>query len=795
MLDQSSVQDALTRIQQLFRDSSSALLEGHLEQVSQLNSEWVSLLRQLAKEPLMPAQQCEVWLMHSKQLTHCGQYNELSHRFEEAEHHYQQASELLESIRQTKDYDAYFPTSHLRLIQSDCYGYLAGLYRKQSRRKEAYELNELAIDALPTEPTKEDVSYSAYLQAYLEVYNTRALLLTDDKQFEEAATIYEQSLRFARQHDFVVGQVQTLNNLGVLSYWQSFGQDDVAKAGYYQRAEEYFRTVQVLNQQLGPTNFLNAITDDVNLGTLYCGIKRYDQAIVNLGQALMKLDRYADAVNGPDQLRLRENQAFCEQMMVSALVNNRQSRDAFVFLENRRSRSLMELSSKPKRLLHQFQGNEVRNVLQPDEAFVTFSNTDQDKYVVLVVRADQTAALEIIYYDYVEELYTKYQIQIDRLLGTKARFTQQIPYGRNTPTILQKRAKNYNLLRLIHWFRLLLERQDLFELSLIQKVAYQLHALLVEPILPYLAGISKLHISTDGSLGLLPFEVLRDADNAYLIEKYTISYVRTLHHLAYFMQRNKQRKIRHSMLIVKNSVYVQEQGERVTELTEEERRQILIRYHRSELTDDDFRKLYGRINFPDLTAVNEEIKGIQEAIPQAQLLTDVPLTKQAFIDMTHQGRMSGYQYIHMALHGVAYPDLPQLSALLFYHSEPTFQNALLTIRELEEIDIEADFLSLAACETAIGGIYQTEGMVGIAQTLLKSGVDSVLSSLWEVDSANASRFMQVYYQQLGQSGMYADILRSIKLDYIHASTYRRHPAYWSAFVIHGLPVRVPDEII
>jgi CHAT domain-containing protein len=220
----------------------------------------------------------------------------------------------------------------------------------------------------------------------------------------------------------------------------------------------------------------------------------------------------------------------------------------------------------------------------------------------------------------------------------------------------------------------------------------------------------------------------------------------------------------------------------------------MIRYHRSELTDDDFRKLYGRINFPDLTAVNEEVKGIREAVPQAELLTDAPLTKQAFIYTTRQGRMSGYHHIHMALHGVAYPDLPQLSALLFYHPEPTLQNTFLTIRELEEIDIEADFLSLAACETAVGGIYQAEGMVGIAQTLLKSGVDSVLSSLWEVDSANAARFMQVFYEQLGQSGTYADTLRSIKLDYIHALTYRRHPAYWSPFVIHGLPIRLPDEI-
>ena len=84
-------------------------------------------------------------------------------------------------------------------------------------------------------------------------------------------------------------------------------------------------------------------------------------------------------------------------------------------------------------------------------------------------------------------------------------------------------------------------------------------------------------------------------------------------------------------------------------------------------------------------------------------------------------------------------------------------------------------------------------MVGIAQTLLRVGADSVLSALWEVDSVNATQFMKAFYEQLGLSADYATALRAVKLHYIRQATYRRHPAYWAAFILTGLPDKRNDN--
>lgn len=346
MVEPFHIRTALDQVLTLFQQSASALLEGHLEDVWNLNQEWTELLDRLMVQSLEPVQCCEVLLMNSKRLTHRGQYNEITNRLEEAENNFKQAIEALEDIQKVVGFKAVLPISHLYLYQVDAYGFLVGLHRKQLRRQEGYELNQIAMELLPTEWDEQDVGYRAYLQTYTDTYNTQALLLTDEKRFDEATALYHQVLSFTQQRSFIDGQIQTLNNLGALVYWQSFGKDPATKKAYYRQAVDYFIQVHTLKQKLGSTNFLNLITDDLNLGTVYCGLKEYPQAIASLGQALEKLDRYINQVKGEDYMRLLENQAFCEQMMVSALVNDKQNRRAFTFLEARRSRSLSALPDR-----------------------------------------------------------------------------------------------------------------------------------------------------------------------------------------------------------------------------------------------------------------------------------------------------------------------------------------------------------------------------------------------------------------------------------------------------------------
>ena len=62
-----------------------------------------------------------------------------------------------------------------------------------------------------------------------------------------------------------------------------------------------------------------------------------------------------------------------------------------------------------------------------------------------------------------------------------------------------------------------------------------------------------------------------------------------------------------------------------------------------------FNKLYGQIDFPSLTNIEEEVNALRQVVPQADILTNEPLTKQAFLEMIQQGKLADYQCLHFAL--------------------------------------------------------------------------------------------------------------------------------------------------
>ena len=60
-------------------------------------------------------------------------------------------------------------------------------------------------------------------------------------------------------------------------------------------------------------------------------------------------------------------------------------------------------------------------------------------------------------------------------------------------------------------------------------------------------------------------------------------------------------------------------------------------------------------------------------------------------------------------------------------------------------------MSLSACETAVTGNQTiTDEYVGLVSAFLKAGVNYVISTLWEVESAATMILMVEFYQELSQ---------------------------------------------
>ena len=113
-------------------------------------------------------------------------------------------------------------------------------------------------------------------------------------------------------------------------------------------------------------------------------------------------------------------------------------------------------------------------------------------------------------------------------------------------------------------------------------------------------------------------------------------------------------------------------------------------------------------------------------------------------------------------------DLPDPLTQVLNH-KPAFDGRL-AVREIQRgWELNAELVTLSACETALGRHAGGEGFVGFTQALLMSGTRSVCLSLWKVDDTATALLMQRFYTNLlarrpGQSGPMpkAEALREAK---------------------------------
>jgi CHAT domain-containing protein len=76
-------------------------------------------------------------------------------------------------------------------------------------------------------------------------------------------------------------------------------------------------------------------------------------------------------------------------------------------------------------------------------------------------------------------------------------------------------------------------------------------------------------------------------------------------------------------------------------------------------------------------------------------------------------------------------------------------DGMLDAKEIvREWELDADLVTLSACETGLGKQVMGEGYVGLAQAFLQAGARRVLVSLWRVDDQSTSMLMSRFYENV-----------------------------------------------
>ena len=171
-----------------------------------------------------------------------------------------------------------------------------------------------------------------------------------------------------------------------------------------------------------------------------------------------------------------------------------------------------------------------------------------------------------------------------------------------------------------------------------------------------------------------------------------------------------------------------------------------------------------------LTNVSEEIKSVID-----YLGGDAFINRDFTIEnFQRQIRKQDYSVLHLATHGYFGGDV-ESSFILGYDSK-------ITALKLEDILLNSgtliDLMVLSACQTAIGDEKSLLGLAGIAS---RSGVSSVLGSLWQVQDEDQFETIDKFYSLLSFENK-ATALQEIQIEQIERLT---HPVNWAALVLIG----------
>jgi CHAT domain-containing protein len=98
--------------------------------------------------------------------------------------------------------------------------------------------------------------------------------------------------------------------------------------------------------------------------------------------------------------------------------------------------------------------------------------------------------------------------------------------------------------------------------------------------------------------------------------------------------------------------------------------------------------------------------------------------------------------------------------------------------------IDADLVTLSACESGLGREAGGEGLVGLTRAFQFAGAHSVLASLWKVDDRSTAELMKGFYRHLKAGKTKDEALRLAQVELIHSADFAQ-PRFWAAFQING----------
>lgn len=190
-------------------------------------------------------------------------------------------------------------------------------------------------------------------------------------------------------------------------------------------------------------------------------------------------------------------------------------------------------------------------------------------------------------------------------------------------------------------------------------------------------------------------------------------------------------------------------------------------------------------NLNELPGTESEVKSISSIFDSRKIETKLFTRQEANEQAIKSTALKDYSLIHFATHGIVDEASPELSRI-FLQNNSESEDGNLFAGEIYNLEMNADLVTLSACQTGLGKISKGEGVIGLSRALVYAGAKSIIVSFWSVADESTSELMRTFYQHLleNPNSGYAGNLRDAKLALIKNEKYSS-PFYWAPFILIG----------
>jgi CHAT domain-containing protein len=193
--------------------------------------------------------------------------------------------------------------------------------------------------------------------------------------------------------------------------------------------------------------------------------------------------------------------------------------------------------------------------------------------------------------------------------------------------------------------------------------------------------------------------------------------------------------------------------------------------------------VYRKDEYAELPKASTEIKDVASHFSSNHrtIFTGAEASPEAY-QISGAGQFS---YIHFVAHGTANMTVPLDSAVVLSRNRDDATVYKLYARDILKQNLNADLVTVSACNGSGVRNYSGEGLVGLAWAFLRAGAHHVIGAMWEVSDVSTPQLMDHLYSELARGSEPDVALRSAKLAMIHSDGVFRKPLYWAAFQLYS----------